>query len=105
MGILLFAGAHLLANGNGASIFFFVSFALLSFFRMLSVHQRRRRKTDPKWQVSMDKTSMVPFAALLRGRLWFTLFDINRVSLIASFALYAAIYWLHGLVSGGTSLF
>ena len=105
MGILLFAGAHLLANGNGASIFFFVSLALLFFFRMLSMDQRRRRETDPKWQVSMDKTSMVPFVPLLRGRLRFTLVDINRVSLIAGYALYAAIYGLHGLVSGGTSLF
>jgi uncharacterized membrane protein len=67
MGILLFAGAHLLANGDAASIFFFGSFALLSFSRMLSMDQRRRRKTDPKWQVSMDKTSMVPFVPLLCG--------------------------------------
>ena len=67
--------------------------------------QRRRRETDQKWQVSMYKISMVPFAALLRGRLRFTLAEINRVSLIAGFALHVAIYWLHGLVSGGTSLF
>jgi len=41
-GILLFASAHLLANGDSASILFFGTFALLSFFGMLSMDQRRR---------------------------------------------------------------
>ena len=45
--------------------------------------QGRRRETDPKWQIFMDKTSMAPFAALLRGRLRFALAEISRVSLIA----------------------
>ena len=48
---------------------------------------------------------MVPFEAPLRGRLRFALADINRVSLIAGFTFYAAIYWLHGAVSGDISLF
>ena len=48
---------------------------------------------------------MVTFGALLRGRLRFTLADISRVSLIAGFTLYAAIYWLHGTVNGDVSLF
>jgi uncharacterized membrane protein len=104
-GILLFACAHLLANGDTASILFFGTFALLSFFGMLSMDQRRRRETDPKWQAFMEKTSMVPFAALASGRLRFTLGDINWMGLIAGFALYAAIYWLHDMVSGGVSLF
>ena len=103
-GILLFSCGHLLANGDVASILFFGTFVLLSFFGMLSMDQRRRRETDPKWLVFMDKTSMMPFAALVTGRLRFTLADINRVGLIVGFALYAVIYWLHELVSGGVSL-
>ena len=104
-GILLFACAHLLANGDTASILFFGTFILLSFFGMLSMDQRRRRETDPKWQVFMEKTSMIPFVALVSGRLRFMPDDINWVGLIASFALYGALYWLHDLVSGGISLF
>ena len=53
----------------------------------------------------MNKASMVPFATLVSGRFRFTLADINLAGLIAGFTLYAAIYWLHGLVSGGISLF
>jgi len=44
----------------------------------------------------MDKTSMVPFSELLRGRLRLSLADINPVSKIASFTVYVATYWLHG---------
>ena len=103
-GILLFACGHLLANGDTASILFFGTVVLLSFFGMLSMDQRRRRETDPKWQAFMEKTSMMPFVALVSGRLRFTPDDVNWVGLIASFALYGAFYWLHDLVSGGISL-
>jgi uncharacterized membrane protein len=72
---------------------------------MLFMDQRRRLETDPKWQIFMDKTSRISFAAQLRGRLRFPLADISRVSLIAGFTLCAAIYWLHGVVSGDISLF
>ena len=104
-GILLFACAHLLANGDIASSLFFGTFVLLSFFGMLSMDQRRRRETDPKWQVFMEKTSMVPFAALVSGRLRFTLGDVSWRGVVAGSALYVAIYWLHDRVSGGVSLF
>ena len=103
-GILLFACGHLLANGDTASILFFGTLVLLSLLGMLSMDQRRRRETDPQWQAFMEKTSMIPFVALVSGRLRFTAEDINWVGLIASFALYAALYWLHDLVSGGISL-
>ena len=66
--------------------------------------QRRRREIDQKWQVSIDKTSLVPFVTLVSGRLRHTLADINRVGLVAGFTLYVAIYWLQGLLSYGFSL-
>ena len=90
--VLLFARAHLLANRDYASILFFGTFVLLSFFGMLSMDQGRRQKSDPKWRIFMDKTSMVSFAALLRGRLRFRLADINWLSSIVGFTLYASIY-------------
>ena len=105
MGVLLSSSAHLFADGDSAPILSVGTFALLSFFAMLEMEQRSRRGTDPKWRVFMDKPPMVPFSALLRGRLRFALADISLVSLIAGFTLYAAIYWLHGLVSGDIRFF
>jgi uncharacterized membrane protein len=58
----------LLANGDIALLISFGTFVLLSFFGVLSMKQRRRRETDPKWQVFMG-----PFTALLCGLLRFTL--------------------------------
>jgi uncharacterized membrane protein len=54
--------------------------------------QGRRQKSEPKWRIFMNKTSMVSFAALLRGRLRFRLADINWLSSIVGFTLYASIY-------------
>lgn len=104
-GILLFAIGHLIANGDVASIIFFGTFAVLSFFGMLSMDARRRQETDPRWQGFMQKTSMMPFAAMLAGHQRFTVADFNWMGFIAGLGLYAAVYWLHDLVSGGASLF
>lgn len=104
-GILIFAVGHLVANGDKASIVFFGTFAVLAFFGMLSMDARRRQEDDPRWQIFMARTSMFPFAAMIRGRQSFTIADINWMGLIAGCGLYAAVYWLHDLVSGGASLF
>jgi uncharacterized membrane protein len=94
---VLFAGTHLLANDYSSSILFFGTFALLSFFEMIFMDQGRRRETDPKWQIFLNKTSMVPFAALLRGRLRFTLADISQRKFDCRFypvCLYLLAAWL-----------
>ena len=104
-GILLFAVGHLIANGDVASLLFFGTFAAVSFFGMLSMDQRKRAETDPRWAGFMTQTSMMPFAAILSGKQRFTAGDINWIGLIAGIGLYVAVYWFHDLVSGGASLF
>lgn len=104
-GILLFAIGHLIANGDKASIIFFGTLALVSFIGMLLVDLRKRKEEDPRWRAFMGKTSMLPFAAVIAGRLKFTAADINWTGLIAGAGLYAAVYWLHDMVAGGASLF
>ena len=59
-GILLFAAGHLIANGDKASIVFFGTLAILSFFGMLSMDARRRQETDARWQHFMAENSMWP---------------------------------------------
>ncbi len=104
-GIFLFAVGHLIANGDIASLLFFSTFAAVSLFGMLSMDARRREETDPRWQAFMANTSMIPFAAMLAGRQKFQASDINWMGLVAGMGLYAAVYWLHDMVSGGISLF
>lgn len=104
-GIFLFAVGHLIANGDVASILFFGTLAALSFLGMFSMDARRRKETDLRWQTFMENTSMFPFAAILAGRQKFSMSDINWMGLVAGLALYAAVFWLHDMVSGGISLF
>lgn len=103
--ILIFAVGHIIANGDMASVLFFGTLAVLSFFGMLSMDARKRSEEDPRWQTFMESTSMVPFAAMLGGKAKFETSDLNWVALIVGLGLYAAVYWLHDMVSGGMSLF
>lgn len=94
--IMLFAVAHLIANGDRASIILFGTLIFVSSIGMLLMDARQRRLDDPRWQAFMEKTSMVPFAALVTRRLEFTRVDINWKGVIIGIGLYAAIYWMHG---------
>ena len=103
--ILLFATGHVIANGDQASLVFFGTLAVVSLFGMFSMDARRRREDDPRWKMFMENTSMMPFAALASGRQSFAAEDINWTGLVAGLALYAAVYWMHDIISGGVSLF
>ena len=65
---------------------------------------RKRKETDARWLSFMEKTSMVPFASLISGRLSFSASDIQWVAIVTGIVLYGVIYWAHAWVSGGVSL-
>ena len=102
--ILLFAGGHLLANGDVASICFFGTLVTVALFGMVAMDARKRREADPRWFHFMETSSTVPFLAMARGTTRSTRADINWTALIAAIALYVALYWLHDMVSGGVHL-
>lgn len=103
-GILLFALGHLLANGDVASIVFFGTFIIVSFAGMFSMDSRKRRETDPRWQVFLEKTSLWPLASILSGRLTVTANDVNWLAIVTGLVVYTLTYWFHPVVSGGTGL-
>ena len=102
--ILLFAIAHLISNGDLASIYLFGTLAALSFFGMFSMDARRRKELDPRWQSFMEQTSMLPFQALADGRQKLRSSEFDWRALVVGMALYALIYYFHDWVSGGISL-
>lgn len=67
-GIGLWALAHLLANGDQASIVLFGALAILAFGGMLAVDSKRARKMGAKWGPLAMTTSIIPFMAILEGR-------------------------------------
>jgi len=104
-GILLFAIGHLIANGDQASIVFFGTLALLSAVGMVAMDKRKKANGSEKWQTFYENTSLIPFAAILSGKTTLKAAEINWLAVVIGVALYAAIYWFHNFVSGGTGLF
>jgi len=103
-GILLFVTAHLVANGDQASLLLFGTLAVVSLLGMFSMDARRRDETDPRWQSFMAQTSMFPFAAVLAGKQKLSAADVHWTGLVIGVLLYALIYYFHAWLSGGVSL-
>ncbi|MDO8860321.1 NnrU family protein [Haliea sp. E1-2-M8] len=97
---LLWAIAHVLANGDVATLILAGTIGLVSGLGMLAIDARRRRAPDTDWQAFYQSTSMIPFAALIAGRARLALGDLNWVAFAAGLALYAAFYLLHGWIAG-----
>lgn len=102
--IVLYAIAHLISNGDRASIVLFGTLDLVALLGTFAKDAKKRALNDPKWQSFLDSTSNIPFAALLSGRTNLASHDINYLALDIGIALYAGIYWLHAMVSGGLGL-
>ncbi len=99
-GLALWAGAHLLANGDLAHGLLFGSLAVFSVLGMGLVERRRARAMGvDAWQRLTAHTGLVPFAALLAGR-WrpAALPSVGRLMLWL--ALWAGLWLLHAPVIG-----
>ncbi len=103
--ILLYAVAHLISNGDEASVVLFGTLALLSGIGMFAIDRRKQASGDARWNRFFETTSLVPFAALLAGRTTLRLSEINWYAVALGVILYGCIYWFHHMVSGGASLF
>lgn len=66
--VALWAGFHLAANGDAASVVFFGTFFVLAVLGTFSIDAKRRRKMGEGWSAFAGKTSNVPFGAILTGR-------------------------------------
>jgi uncharacterized membrane protein len=66
--VALWAAFHLLANGDAASLVFFGTFLTLAVLGTFSIDAKRARKMGAAWTPFVQRTSNVPFAAILGGR-------------------------------------
>lgn len=98
--ILLWALAHIVSNGDMASITFFGTFALLSAIGMAAIDAKRRLLEEQAWQDFYDVTSSVPFVALLRGKTSLELSEINWFAVGVGLVLFALAYIFHKDIAG-----
>ncbi len=69
IGVAIWAGVHLVGNGDAASLLFFASLAVVSLAGTVSIDAKRRRALGAEaWDGFARQTSILPFAAVLSGR-------------------------------------
>lgn len=92
----LWAVAHMMANGDAATLLLAGTVLLTALNGMVSIDRKKRRKLGEAYAAFERKTSVIPFAAILQGRNEFRFREIGWLTLIAGLLLYAAAFWLHG---------
>jgi uncharacterized membrane protein len=103
--LVLWAAAHLVANGDLAHG---LLFGLLGLFALAGTRlldgRRRRAWGEPAWQRLARRSSGLPLAALLAGRWWPARGELGSARLLAGLVLYLALLAAHATVIGVTAL-
>lgn len=99
--IALWALAHLVANGDLASVVFFATFALLALVGARMIDAKRSHRNEPGWGVFLQATSGVPLLAILERRQRLALGEIGLARLVVALGLYVLLLvahpWLFGV--------
>jgi uncharacterized membrane protein len=97
-GVALWALAHLIVNGDLASLILFGSLLVLAVGGTASIDAKRRRRFGGQWASFAKVTSAVPFAAIAAGRnqLGAALTEIGMARVLAAVVAYAIGFYVHG---------
>ena len=95
-GIGLWAVAHMVPNGDWASLLFFGTFAVLALLGSVVIDAKHAVRRGDAWTRWTQLSSNIPFVALIQGRqnLGIIIREIGWVRLAVALALYAG--FLHG---------
>ncbi len=103
-GIALWALAHLIANGDAASLVFFGSILLLAAAGTASIDAKRKRLFGDRWQQFTQVTSSVPFLAIIQGHNRFRLSEIGWWRVLLASTAFALVIHLHSTLFGVSPL-
>ncbi len=97
--VILWAGGHIVANGDAVSVIFFMAFLLLSLCGSMLMDHKKGTQLGAHWQAYAGVTSNLPFLAVLQRR--------NRVvaaellgPVLVGCGVYALLYVLHEYYTG-----
>jgi len=94
LAIILWAGAHLLANGDLAHVVLFGLFGLFPFISMLLIDRRKKRLLGAEWQILARNTAFLSWHVFRPG-LW---------PLLGSAVLFLVLLLLHQPIIGVSPL-
>ncbi|MBX3275299.1 MAG: hypothetical protein KF729_33850 [Sandaracinaceae bacterium] len=92
--------SHLATNGDLRSLALMGGLAVLALGGMLHIDSRRRASGGAAWRAFEDQTSVLPFAAILRGQPWPTLRELGLWRVAVGVVGWAAMLHLHRAVIG-----
>jgi uncharacterized membrane protein len=103
-GVALWALAHLIMNGDLASLILFGSLLLLALGGTLAIDSKRRHRFGSGWAQFAQTTSIVPFAAIVSGRnrMGSALSEIGIVRPLVAVLAYVLIFYFHGRLFGAS---
>lgn len=98
-GVMLFAGAHVLALGDTkALVFFGGGFVLLAAIGTVAID--RRKRANPDWGRFAAATSHIPFVAILQGRNRLDLREIGWKRPLIGLVAFFFLLWIHPWLFG-----
>mgnify|MGYP002631378386 CR=1 FL=1 len=89
--VTIWAVAHILANGDLASLIFFGGFLALSLIGPPQIDAKRAAKFPDDWPRFLSQTSWLPFAAIFQGRTKVSMVEIGWGRIAIGVALYLVI--------------
>lgn len=101
--VVLWAAAHLAANGDRVSVVFFGTFLVLGLAGSRLIDRKKAKKLGDDWTPYANATSNVPFGAILSGRNRLVLRELIApvlVGLVGYVLLYLGHPWLAGVRIG-----
>ena len=99
-GIMLWAGAHVLARGDLKSLIFFGGFLLVAALGTQLIDARKARALGEDWKRYAHATSNVPFVAIVTGRGELDAAEIGWRNPAIGLALYAVLFAAHSWLFG-----
>jgi uncharacterized membrane protein len=96
----IWAGVHVVGNGDTASLVFFGAFLVTALAGMPSIDAKLARRQPEAWRSFAAKTSILPFGAILGGRNRFVPSEIGWMPPVVGLILWAALLHFHRGIFG-----
>ena len=95
---------HVLVNGDLASLVLFGMLVVLAINGMVSIDRKRARGAGDAWARFAERTSRLPFLAILGGRNSLKLGEIGALRIAGGVLVWLALLYFHGNIFGASAL-
>lgn len=102
MAFAMFGLAHVIANPRLGDLFLFGSFFVVGFFGAYHQDSRKKRKLGPEFTEFQNKTSVLPFAAVISGKTPLNPGELSTVLLAIGAVAFVVMLFVHSRLFGVT---